>query len=133
MTSSNRPGTTDTRDDAALAPYRDYWRSRREAADAAAARRRERALEAAGSAALLLRERFGATRVLLFGSLARGRFHAASDIDLAVWGVNPELFFRAWNAVAAIAPEIEFDLVPGDDARHPVREEIEATGVALGG
>ncbi len=58
----------------------------------AEARRREeelltRRLSAAPEAARLLRERFGATRVVLLGSLARGETHADSDVDLAVTGV----------------------------------------------
>ncbi len=59
----------------------------------AAARRRERrarrqkALRLARRVARMLRERFGATRVVLFGSLVRpGAFALHSDIDLAVWG-----------------------------------------------
>ena len=37
--------------------------------------------------ARLLRQRFGATQVILFGSLAWGRFHQRSDVDLAVAGL----------------------------------------------
>ncbi|MEZ4583978.1 MAG: nucleotidyltransferase domain-containing protein [Caldilineaceae bacterium] len=43
----------------------------------------------------MLRERFSATRVILFGSLARGRFRLDSDIDLAVAGLAKGDLFRA--------------------------------------
>ncbi len=38
--------------------------------------------------ATLLRKRYGATRVVLFGSLAWGEAHATSDADLAISGVG---------------------------------------------
>ena len=37
----------------------------------------------------------GAREVYLFGSAARGQLRADSDIDLAVSGLPPELFYRA--------------------------------------
>lgn len=35
---------------------------------------------------ILLAEKYGIVKVLLFGSRARGDYHRASDIDLAVYG-----------------------------------------------
>ena len=35
---------------------------------------------------ILLAEKYGIAKVLLFGSRARGHYHRASDIDLAVYG-----------------------------------------------
>jgi predicted nucleotidyltransferase len=59
---------------------------------------REQVLEAAEAYMRLLRERFGARRVVLFGSLAgQGPWHARSDVDLAVEGLTPTVFFdRSW-------------------------------------
>lgn len=34
--------------------------------------------------------RYGARKLVLFGSRARGDFHERSDIDLAVYGMPPE-------------------------------------------
>ena len=116
-----------------LARYRETHRKRREARARALAGRRERAWAAARQAARLLKEEFGATRVVLFGSLARegGRFFdERSDIDLAVWGVAPEQFFHAWAAVEARS-EISFDLVDGALALPALRTEIESEGVEL--
>ncbi len=49
--------------------------------------RRARAEELAKQAARLLKDQFGVSRVLLFGSLIHpGSFTAWSDIDLAAWG-----------------------------------------------
>jgi len=62
-----------------------------------AAREQEalRAEEAAVRARLpavvgLLRDRFGVARVVLFGSLAWGAFHAEADVDLATEGLAEE-------------------------------------------
>ncbi len=44
----------------------------------------------------MLYEDFGATQVAVFGSLAeRDWFSKWSDIDIAVWGIPPEKYFRA--------------------------------------
>lgn len=50
-------------------------------------RQRTVAWRIAREAAMLLRERYGATCVVVFGSLARGEdFSSYSDIDLEAWG-----------------------------------------------
>ena len=83
-----------------------------------AAERRERALRVAREAARLLYDQFGATRVILFGSLARdARFHARSDIDLAVEGLASEHFWKAWAAIERLDLSIEVDLVPLEAAK----------------
>lgn len=61
--------------------------------------------------AAMLRRDFGATRVLLFGSLVKGRFNARSDIDLAVADLPPNLLFLA-IAQAGKLSEFPIDLKP---------------------
>jgi predicted nucleotidyltransferase len=46
--------------------------------------------------AAVLRQ-FGAREVYLFGSSAEGTSRASSDIDIAVSGIPPRLFFRAMS------------------------------------
>ena len=66
----------------------------------------------ARAAAQLLREWFGAKRVVLFGSLAsRACFTPWSDIDLAVWGIPGDQFYRAVAAVTGMTATHEVDLV----------------------
>ena len=94
--------------------------------------RRERAWQVARAAARLLREDFGATRVVFFGSLAHGAwFGAWSDIDIAVWGIPPDQFYKAVAAVTGISSEFEVDLIDPDVCRSAVRESIEREGVEL--
>lgn len=95
-------------------------------------RRRARAWEAARKAAQLLKEEFGATRVVLFGSLANPeRFTLWSDVDLAAWGLQPEEVFRAVAAVLAIEPEIEIDLVDMSKCSSALRVSIEREGIEI--
>jgi len=88
--------------------------------------RQVQALKAAQECARLLKEQFGARRVILFGSLAgQGPWHEGSDIDLAVEGIPPEDFFRAYAACGDLLPPgIELDLIPLEDAYPEMRARI---------
>ncbi len=95
--------------------------------------RRRRAWEVARRGAALLKEEFGAKRVRLFGSLARGpgRFYRYSDIDLAVWGLDERLYLRALGRLLDLDPEIEVDLVEGEFARPALQASIEREGIEI--
>jgi predicted nucleotidyltransferase len=97
-----------------------------------AAERRAEALEIARRAADLLKREFGATRVVVYGSTAHGRwFHADSDIDLMAEGIPAKLYWRAWNAVDALDQKFEVNLVDWEDARPALRDAIEREGIIL--
>ncbi|MDW8326392.1 MAG: nucleotidyltransferase domain-containing protein [Anaerolineales bacterium] len=76
--------------------------------------------------AQILREQFGATRVTVFGSVKEGEpWRADSDLDLAVEGIPPEAFFRAWAALENVAPPgLKIDLVDLADAGPELRARI---------
>ena len=94
--------------------------------------RYERAWRVAQAAAELLRQEFGATRVVTFGSLARRDwFTPWSDIDLAAWGIPPGAFYRAVAVVTGLSPEFKLDLVAPEDCQPSLRQVIEREGVAL--
>ena len=57
--------------------------------------RRSQGMAVARKAASLLKQDFGATRVVLFGSVLAEDFHESSDLDLAVWGLPESLYFKA--------------------------------------
>jgi predicted nucleotidyltransferase len=95
------------------------------------AERRDEAWGVARRIAVLLQERFEADRVIAFGSLVRmDRFDDHSDIDLAVSGIPPEQFFKAWSAAAALSP-FALDLVDLADCSPALRLVIDQEGVAL--
>lgn len=70
-------------------------------------------LRGLGAAARALREA-GAREVYIFGSARTGRLGPASDVDLAVSGLPPEVFFKAMGA-ARRALGRPVDLVDLDD------------------
>ncbi|MCX6376254.1 MAG: nucleotidyltransferase domain-containing protein [Armatimonadetes bacterium] len=55
----------------------------------------------------------GAKEVYVFGSAAHGEEHPGSDIDMAVRGLPPRIFFRTMGKVA-LAVSRPFDLVDLD-------------------
>lgn len=98
------------------------------------AERHERALELAKAAASLLKERFGAERVALFGSaLHPDRFTLWSDVDLAAWGIRTSDALRAIGEVADLgaANGIPMNLVDLSMCRRELLQEIEKGCVDL--
>lgn len=94
--------------------------------------RRQRAFAVAQEAAGVLRDRFGATRVVVFGSLTdTDSFTRWSDIDLAVAGVAPRSFYRAVAASTGASEEFEVDLVDLDSCGAQLRQRIEAEGIPV--
>jgi len=106
---------------------------RRAADDARRLReRRDAAWGVAREAADLLRARYGATRVLVFGSLADGaHFSAHSDIDLAAQGLAPSDHYAALGRLLALSPDFKFDLVDLDTCPSELRGAIAAGGIPL--
>lgn len=75
-------------------------------------RRQQRAWSLARQAATLLRDRFGADRVVVFGSLIHpGCFTRWSDVDLAAWGICPQDTLAAMAAVLALDATLPINLV----------------------
>jgi uncharacterized protein len=115
-----------------MAEYRAGAARRRAAREVRVVARRERAWELARRGADLLRRDFGATRVVLIGSLARERsFHEQSDVDLVAWGVADRDYYDAVAALLSLDPEIEFDLIRPEDARPILLEAVQRDGREL--
>ncbi len=75
--------------------------------------------------------RFHATKVVLFGSLARGDFKKYSDIDVAVWGVPPVKFFRAVAFVTGLNRLWIVNLVDAEDCSSSLLQTILQEGMEL--
>lgn len=94
--------------------------------------RREKAWAAARAAAELLRQEFHATRVVVFGSLARdGSFTKWSDVDIAAWGIDPKDTLRAIGVVMDMDAGVEINLVDVNTATPGLLEAIARDGVQL--
>lgn len=99
-------------------------------AESTASRAKEAYSEAKKIAEELVK-RFGAKKVVLFGSLARGDFNRLSDIDLAVWGIPAAKFFKAVSFACGISDVWKVDLVDAQDCTSTLKEIILKEGTEL--
>ena len=87
--------------------------------------RRQKGIQAARVAAQHLKTVYGVSRVMLFGSFVDGKIHSQSDLDLAVWDLDPVLYWRAWGSIDRLSDEFLFDLVESNQADPVIRAAIE--------
>lgn len=66
-----------------------------------------------------LARRFGAKRLVLFGSRARGDNRPNSDIDLAVYGMPPDNRAEFWMECEDLPTLLKFDIVHMQDGMNP--------------
>jgi predicted nucleotidyltransferase len=110
-----------------LEPYIEYWRCRREKLRCRDQRLTQEAFLALDKIKNTLVNQFGAQRIIVFGSLAKGRFREGSDIDVAVEGIPHGQFFQALTAVNR-ETESWVDLKPWEDLDTHFRQRILTTG-----
>lgn len=90
------------------------------------------AMQKAKQAAALLKDRYFASHVVLFGALTqREMFSHSSDIDLAVAGMPDELFYAAVGSVMDVVSPFELDMVDSSDCRESACKSIMRDGVEL--
>jgi predicted nucleotidyltransferase len=118
-------------DKTAMERYRATAMKRAHEQEEATAKRRERASQIVRRAADLLRSEFGASKVILFGSLARGEFTLHSDIDLMAWGIDRHEYFVAVARLQDLSPEFKIDLIEGEHCRSTLSRAAIAEGVEL--
>ena len=115
-----------------MAVYRATAQRREQERRAMVEARRVCALALAQTASQLLKQQFGAQRVVLFGSiLTPAFFHERSDIDLAVWGLDERLYLRALGRLLDLDPNFEFDLVEFEVAPPRLQASIQKEGQEL--
>ena len=92
----------------------------------------EIAWEEAKKAGALLKKEFGASKVIVFGSLTdSSMFDANSDIDLAATGIPDEKFYAAVGAITSLITAFKVDLVDLDDCRDYMKKEIKKVGIEI--
>ena len=93
------------------------------------AERQQQARTMAARCAQELYQRFGAKRVIPFGSaVGDGPWHEASDLDLAVAGLSAQALYEAEKYLETILPAwLEVDLVPLERVYPEVRARILGT------
>lgn len=88
-------------------------------------------LKRVAEASHILKKRFGAQRVILFGSLShQAWFSPDSDVDLAVEGLTGN-YWEAWRQIEAILNDRKVDLIELESAPESLRRVIEKDGMAL--
>ena len=87
----------------------------------------QRAWHTAHRVATILYEDFGATRVAVFGSLAEPEsFSKWSDIDIAIWGIPNDKYFRAVSESMNISRLFKIDLIDFENCKELFREKIQS-------
>ena len=83
--------------------------------------------------ATLLKETFGASRVIVFGSLTdRSCYTHWSDIDLAAWDISPKQFYTAVFALNEFSPDFKVDLVdPQHCHMESLKQAIQLNGIEV--
>jgi uncharacterized protein len=93
---------------------------------------REELIRRARKAAQILKEKYGATRVVLFGSLAHQEwFHSSTDVDIAVDGLVDGDYWKAWGDVEELFPGYRLDFVDWGMASESLQRTIDEEGVEL--
>ena len=99
--------------------------------------RQQQGIEIARQCALVLKEQFGVSKVVLFGSMLDVEsIFEDSDLDLAVWDLSSDLYWKAWCAVDRVISENDYDFPPVDlvdvnDAQPHILQAIETEGIEL--
>lgn len=115
-----------------LADYRETLRQRQKEKNDQLAQRLEQAMTVAQQGTCMLKQEYGATRVMLFGSLShRQWFSPSSDIDLAVWGLSQDDYLVAIARLQDVSPEFKVDLVAMERCRPELAEAILSEGKEL--
>ena len=79
-----------------------------------------------------LAQQYGAKRLVLFGSRARGDHHERSDIDLAVYGMPEQNRGAFWLEAEKMPTLLKLDIVHISSGMNPkFLHNIEKDGVAL--
>lgn len=71
--------------------YKSGWKKRQREKETALKLKHELALKKAGEMALVLKNKYGVKKVVLFGSAVNGKFWEHSDLDIAVYGLIEDI------------------------------------------
>jgi uncharacterized protein len=99
--------------------------------------RQQQGWKIARQCALVLKEQFSVNKVVLFGSMLDVEsIFEDSDIDIAVWGLSSELYWKAGCAIDNIVWKSGYDFPPIDfvdvnEAQPHILQAIELKGVEL--
>lgn len=94
-------------------------------------KRQDKGVLIARKCANFLKQNYGVSKVILFGSLLDYRkMNFNSDIDLAVWNLSEKDYFKAVSFLLEIAEDFKIDLVEIQNAKPYILESI-SEGIEL--
>ena len=115
-----------------VAQYRQSYKEREKQKKLKLEQRYKEAWETARKAAEILYGRYRAKKVAIFGSLRRDElFNEWSDIDIAVWGIEPGLYYKAVAEMISLSPTFKIDIVDPDDCSDSLKRLIEKEGIII--
>lgn len=112
--------------------YVEVWKKRAIERQKELAQRKEKAAHEAMRLVRILVQEYGVQQVYVFGSLVQDDsfLTETSDIDLAVYGLDPKLYFRALGRIQD-ATKFGVDLVTMESCSDSLREAILKEGRLL--
>ena len=82
--------------------------------------------------AILLYKEFGATQVVIFGSLTEPMwFTKGSDIDIAVSGLSNDLYDKAYKKIMDFDSEFKIDIINFDRSKGLFRERVKYQAIPI--
>ena len=94
--------------------------------------RYQEAWSVAKEAAKLLYNKYRAKKIVVFGSLKDPfYFNKWSDIDLAVWGITPDMYFKAVAEIISLSSKFKIDIIDPEDCNDSLRKMIEKEGIKI--
>lgn len=80
----------------------------------------------------MLYEKFGATKVAVFGSLVENdAFSQWSDIDIVVWGLPTENYFKALSAATNISSLFKVDIIDFEKSKGLFKERLQKQHILI--
>ena len=93
---------------------------------------RKEATKKAKKVAALLKKKYKATRVILFGSLISNDYlHEKSDIDILVEGMNTKDILQAGFEACLIAAPFNVDIIPLEKADKSLLKNALSEGIEI--
>jgi predicted nucleotidyltransferase len=111
-------------------PYLSYWREQHKQQDKQNQYLAQQARKNLETIIEYLIQTFPIKKIILFGSLVKNKFTETSDIDLAVEGIPPALYFSALAQVNALGDRW-IDLKPLEDLNPHFLQRVMETGEVL--
>ncbi|WP_422446866.1 nucleotidyltransferase family protein [Thermoanaerobacterium sp. DL9XJH110] len=112
--------------------YRNFLKEKEEKEKMDLQQRYYKAWDIARKAAKILYDKYCAKKVFVFGSLTNPeKFTKWSDIDLAVWGIPDDFFYKAVAEMISLNSEIKIDLVDPEECGDDLKKAIEREGLKI--